>query len=54
MLYKSAVASLKWNKEMRNFNDRLKLKGKKIKVAIVAVMRKLLIILNSIAARKKG
>lgn len=53
MLYMSAVASLKWNNEMRSFYDRLKSKGKQTKVAIVAVMRKLLTVLNSIATRKQ-
>jgi transposase len=53
ILYMSAVASLKWNEEMKEFYDRLKEKGKQSKVAVVAVMRKLLIILNSISARKQ-
>ena len=48
-LYMAAVASLKWNPIIAAFYKRLRAAGKKPKVAIVACMRKLLTILNSIA-----
>jgi len=44
----AAVASLKWNPIIAAFYKRLRAAGKKPKVAIVARMRKLLTILNSI------
>jgi len=48
-LYMAAVASMKWNPIIAAFYKRLRVAGKKPKVAIVACMRKLLTILNSIA-----
>ena len=45
----AAVASIKWNPIITAFYKRLRAAGKKPKVAIVACMRKLLTILNSIA-----
>jgi transposase len=48
-LYMAAVASTKWNPIIAAFYKRLRAAGKKPKVAIVACMRKLLTILNSIA-----
>lgn len=48
----SAVASLKWNKEMKNFYSRLTAEGKPPKVALVAVMGKLIVFMNTIAVRQ--
>ncbi|MFY9883611.1 MAG: transposase, partial [Candidatus Cybelea sp.] len=48
-LYMAVVASIKCNLIIAAFYKRLKAAGKKPKVAIVACMRKLLTILNSIA-----
>lgn len=50
-LYMSAVASLQWNNEMKAFYDRLIAKGKPAKVALVAIIRKLLALLNSLMKR---
>ena len=50
-LYMSAVAAIKWNKDLKQFYLGLKARGKESKVALVAVIRKLLIILNNIIKR---
>jgi transposase len=47
-LYMATVASLKWNGLIRSFYQRLKAAGKPSKVALVACMRKLLIVLNTL------
>lgn len=52
ILYMAALASIRWYTEMRLFYQRLRKQGKPAKVAIVAVMRKLIIVLNSIMKRK--
>ena len=46
MLYKAATAAIWWNPDMTALYDRLKASGKKHKVALVAVMRKLIILAN--------
>lgn len=51
-LYMAAVASVRSNPLLKTFYLRLRAKGKKAKVALVAVMRKLLAILNSVASRQ--
>ncbi|CAF0761381.1 unnamed protein product [Didymodactylos carnosus] len=48
VLYMAAVASLRCNKRLRNFYDRLIANHKPPKVALVAVMRKLLAFMHSI------
>jgi len=48
VLYMATVASLRVNKSLRAFYDRLKAAGKPGKVALVATARKLLIMLNAI------
>ena len=50
-LYMAALSATRYNPELRAFYQRLRARGKPGKVALVAVMRKLLIILNSIARR---
>lgn len=51
-LYMSAVSSVRHYKEMKEFYLRLRSKGKPAKVALIAVERKLLIVLNSVMKRK--
>lgn len=47
VLYMAALVAIRYNTDMKPFYDRLKAKGKPSKVAIVAVMRKMICILNS-------
>ena len=51
ILYMAALVSIRWYTDMSLFYQRLKKQGKPSKVAIVAVMRKLLIVLNSVFKR---
>jgi transposase len=51
-LYMATVASLIHNPFLKSFYDKLKAKGKPSKVAIVACMRKLLMLLNAVAKRQ--
>lgn len=51
-LYMSALSSVRWNPDMKIFYTRLRDAGKLAKVALVAVMRKLLILLNNIIKRQ--
>lgn len=46
-LYMAALAAIRWNDHLRAFYGRLVARGKQKKVALVAVMRKLLIHLNA-------
>ena len=48
MLYMSAVSGVRFNATIRAFYKHLRERGKAPKVAMVACMRKLLIILNAI------
>jgi transposase len=50
-LYMSALSSVRWNPDMKLFYTRLKNAGKPIKVIFIAVIRKLLSVLNSIIKR---
>ncbi len=52
-LYMAAVASLRFNQDMMEFYARLKLNGKPPKVALVAVMRKLVILANTLIAQQR-
>lgn len=52
MLYMAAMTSLKWNGDMKRFYERLSTAGKPGKVALVAVMRKLLSVINSVMMRR--
>lgn len=47
-----AVASIRCNYDMKIFYKRLRANGKGAKVVLVAVMRKLIMLLNEIARRK--
>lgn len=50
-LYMAALAAIRYNAGLRVFYQRLKRRGKPSKVALVAVMRKLLLQLNAVARR---
>ena len=50
LLYMSALTAIRHDKRMKEFYERLVAKGKVKKVAIVAVMRKMLVILNAMIA----
>ena len=45
--YMAALVASKWNPTLKDFRDRLKAAGKKPKVALVAVMRKMIVTLNA-------
>jgi transposase len=47
-LYCAALVAARWNDDLRTFYQRLRANGKPAKLALVAVARKLLLILNSI------
>lgn len=47
VLYMSALTALRYEPRLREFYQRLRARGKAAKVAIVAVMRKMLVILNA-------
>lgn len=51
VLYMAALSTIRREGQMRHFYLRLKQRGKPGKVAIVAVMRKMLLVLNAIAHR---
>jgi len=53
VLYMAALTATKHNQPLKDFYQRLLAKGKPKKVALVAVMRKLLITLNVIAKTRK-
>ena len=46
-LYMAALVSIRYNDAMRMFYERLRNNGKQAKVALVAVMHKIIVILNS-------
>ena len=50
-LYLAALAAIRYNDDLRRFYQGLRQRGKPGKVAVVAVMRKLLLVLNAIAHR---
>jgi len=50
-LYMATVAAVRWNPILRGFYQRLLGAGKPVKMALVAGMRKLLVILNAMAKR---
>ncbi|GIW96846.1 MAG: hypothetical protein KatS3mg111_0179 [Pirellulaceae bacterium] len=53
VLYKAAIIAARHNETMKAFSQRLLAKGKPKKVALVAVMRKLLLILNATEVTKQ-
>lgn len=48
VLYMSALTASRCNKDMKNIYDRLVKKGKAKKVALVAVMRKMIVLINAL------
>ncbi|MDE0126521.1 MAG: transposase, partial [Bryobacterales bacterium] len=48
VLYMAALSAVRWNPDLREFYERLCAAGKHFKVAIVAVMRKLVTLLNAL------
>ncbi len=46
-LYMAALTAIRYEPKLRDFYSTLKAKGKASKVALVAVMRKMLVILNA-------
>ena len=53
VLYMAALVSTRYNPTMKAFYERLVSKGKPKKVALVAVMRKLLVTLNVMVREQK-
>lgn len=53
MLYMATLAAIRYNKTIKAFYQRLRATGKAPKVAIVACMRKLLLILNAMVKTKQ-
>ena len=47
VLYMATLVAVRWQPELKNFYQALKARGKPAKVALVAAMRKLLVILNA-------
>jgi len=54
VLYMAAMSASNWNPVLKAFHDRLEAAGKKPKVAIVAVMRKMMIMLNAMVRDNVG
>jgi transposase len=48
LLYMAAVAAIVHNKKMKVFYDRLRAAGKGAKIALIAVMRKIIVIINTL------
>lgn len=52
MLYMSALSSVRFNPDIKVFYERLRASGKPAKVAFIAVLRKLLSVINSVMRRQ--
>lgn len=52
-LYMAALSAIRFNPDLRQFHQRLKDNGKPPKVAITAIMRKLLVLANSLIAHNR-
>ena len=53
LLYMPAVAALRWNPDLAEVNRRLSERGKPGKVALVAVMRKLIVLANTLVRQDR-
>lgn len=53
LLYMAALSAIKFNPKLKAFYERLRKKGKPFKVAIAAVMRKMLVILNIMLSKNE-
>ena len=51
-LYMAALACTRWNQDLKTFYTRLRAAGKPAKVALIAVLRKLIVVLNSVVRRQ--
>lgn len=51
VVYMAALSAMRYNQKMKEFYGRLRKAGKKPKVALVAIMRKLIVILNVMIGR---
>ena len=54
ILYMASVSAVRWNLDLKVFYERLRKAGKPFKVAITAVMRKLLILANTLLKEGRG
>jgi transposase len=52
-LYMTAIVAIRWNDGLKAFYDRLRAAGKSFKIAITAVMRKLLVLANSLVRENR-
>lgn len=52
-LYMAALSAARWNPVLKDFNDRLRNAGKKPKVALIAVVRKMIVILNAMFRKEE-
>ncbi len=53
LLYMPAVSALRWNPDLAEVNRRLRARGKPGKVALVAVMRKLIVLANTLVRQDR-
>lgn len=53
-LYMAALSAIRFNPDLKRFHQRLRDKGKPAKVAITAVMRKLVVLANSLVAQNRN
>ena len=53
LLYMPAVSALRWNPDLAEVNRRLRERGKPGKVALVAVMRKLIVLANTLVRQDR-
>ncbi len=53
LLYMASLSAIRCNPRLKEFYDRLRKKGKAFKVAIVAIMRKMIVILNLMLIKNK-
>lgn len=54
MIYMGALSAIRFNPKMKSFYDKLVEKGKPKKVALVAVMRKMIVILNAMMIKNEA
>ena len=52
-LYMAAMTAIRWNPDTKAYYQRLRTKGKEKMVALVACMRKLLILLNALVKAQR-
>lgn len=53
VLYMAALVAIRFNQKLKGVYDRLRAKGKPAKVAIIAVARRLLLIMNAVVRDQK-